>query len=84
MAFGDHHPYSQQDMERLVKRAGESGADGFVTTEKDAVKLTGALRLRLEQAGPVVAMRAACGAGGLQGEDDGADRHGDRDGAAWR
>ena len=57
VAFGDHHAYSEQDIERLVKRAEESGAGGFVTTEKDAVKLTGALRLRLEQVGPVVALR---------------------------
>ncbi len=40
-----------------MKRAQASGADGFVTTEKDAVKLTGALRLYLEQVGPIVAMR---------------------------
>jgi tetraacyldisaccharide 4'-kinase len=57
VSFGDHHAYSEQDIERLVKRAQASGADGFVTTEKDAVKLTGALRLRLEQIGPLVALR---------------------------
>ena len=41
----------------LVERARVSGADGFVTTEKDAVKLTAAMRTRLETVGPVAVAR---------------------------
>jgi tetraacyldisaccharide 4'-kinase len=53
LAFGDHHGYGAADVERLVKVAGECGATGFVTTEKDAVKLTGAMLERLRAVGPV-------------------------------
>src|ERR1700722_4478661 len=45
--FRDHHRYTEADIERLVGGARQSGADGFVTTEKDAVKLSGAMRERL-------------------------------------
>jgi tetraacyldisaccharide 4'-kinase len=38
-AFADHHNYSQADVERLAQLAASLGADGFVTTSKDAVKL---------------------------------------------
>jgi tetraacyldisaccharide 4'-kinase len=55
--FGDHHRYGMVDVERLVKVAGECGADGFITTEKDAVKLTVAMRGRLEAVGPLVIAR---------------------------
>ena len=57
LAFGDHHRYESADMERLVTRARESGATGFVTTEKDAVKLSGAMRARLESVGPISVAR---------------------------
>jgi tetraacyldisaccharide 4'-kinase len=57
VAFEDHHAYVEQDIERLVAQAQTSGADGFVTTEKDGVKLTAAMRSRLETVGPVVVMR---------------------------
>lgn len=53
-AFRDHHAYRAADMERLVRMAAESEADGFVTTEKDAVKLTAAMRDRLRGAGGLV------------------------------
>jgi len=46
-AFRDHHAYARADVEALVKLAKEHGADGFVTTEKDAVKLTPAMLDRL-------------------------------------
>jgi tetraacyldisaccharide 4'-kinase len=36
-AFRDHHNYDQQDIERLENNA--NGADAFLTTAKDAVKL---------------------------------------------
>jgi tetraacyldisaccharide 4'-kinase len=52
--FGDHHRYGMVDVERLVTVARECGAVGFVTTEKDAVKLTVEMRARLEAVGPVV------------------------------
>ena len=44
--FSDHHHYSERDIERLLKTRAESGADSFVTTEKDEVNL-GKLRERL-------------------------------------
>ncbi len=46
-AFRDHHAYSATDVEGLVELAKAHGADGFVTTEKDAVKLTPPMRKRL-------------------------------------
>ena len=54
VAFGDHHKYGKGEIARLLERARERGADGFITTEKDAVKLTEAMRGRLEAAGAVV------------------------------
>jgi tetraacyldisaccharide 4'-kinase len=53
--FRDHHVYVSGDMERLVSLAIRHHADGFVATEKDAVKLTPALRDRLHSVGPVIA-----------------------------
>ena len=45
--FRDHHAYSSSDVEGLVELAQMHGADGFVTTEKDAVKLTAEMLERL-------------------------------------
>lgn len=56
IAFPDHHAYTDHDMQRLVDAARQHGADGFVTTEKDAVKLT-VLREHLEAVGPLVVAR---------------------------
>ena len=53
VAFGDHHAYAMVDMVRMVAMAKECGATGFVTTEKDAVKLTDAMMERLREVGPV-------------------------------
>jgi len=53
VAFADHHIYTAADMERLVKAAQQSGATGFLTTEKDAVKLTHAMLAQLRTVGPV-------------------------------
>jgi tetraacyldisaccharide 4'-kinase len=60
VAFADHHRYSMADMERLIGVASSLKGSGFVTTEKDAVKLTAPMRERLEQFGPlmVVALEA--------------------------
>jgi len=54
IAFPDHHGYADADIVRLLREARQRGADGFVTTEKDAVKLTPAMRERLEAVGPLV------------------------------
>lgn len=54
MAFADHHTYSERDVERLLEQARILRADGLVTTEKDAVKLTRAMRSRLEWVGPLL------------------------------
>jgi tetraacyldisaccharide 4'-kinase len=53
-AFPDHHAFSAQDIDQLLEVAKRRRASGFVTTEKDAVKLTDDLRKRLESVGPVV------------------------------
>ncbi|TAN21222.1 MAG: tetraacyldisaccharide 4'-kinase [Acidobacteria bacterium] len=37
--FRDHHHYSLRDLARLRARAQAAGADGFITTAKDAVNL---------------------------------------------
>ena len=55
--FPDHNPYGEQDVERLLREARACGANGFVTTEKDAVKLTPGIRDRLETVGPIVVAR---------------------------
>jgi tetraacyldisaccharide 4'-kinase len=57
VAFADHHAYGDVDIKRLLDAARQFGADGFVTTEKDAVKLTPAMRERLETVGPLVVAR---------------------------
>jgi len=55
--FPDHHAYDDNDVRLLLERARRAEANGFVTTEKDAVKLTPILRERLETLGPVVVAR---------------------------
>lgn len=42
LAFPDHHSYTQHDLELIKKEAGPHGA--VITTEKDGVKLKGALK----------------------------------------
>ena len=37
--FADHHWYTREELARLERRAAEVRADGFVTTEKDWVRL---------------------------------------------
>lgn len=41
MPFRDHHKYSPSDLKKLEKAAEKAGASYFLTTAKDAVKLTG-------------------------------------------
>jgi tetraacyldisaccharide 4'-kinase len=57
MIFPDHHAYNEADMHRLLESARRVEANGFVTTEKDAVKLTPILRDHLEALGPIVVAR---------------------------
>jgi tetraacyldisaccharide 4'-kinase len=57
MIFPDHHAYDKGDVAKLLERARGCGANGFVTTEKDAVKLTPLLRDWLETVGPIVVAR---------------------------
>ena len=40
-SFRDHHRYTEKDVRELMDAATRSEADGFVTTEKDAVNLGG-------------------------------------------
>jgi tetraacyldisaccharide 4'-kinase len=39
VAFRDHHAYSQPDIDRLLALKKQTSADGFITTEKDAINL---------------------------------------------
>jgi tetraacyldisaccharide 4'-kinase len=41
--FRDHHGYSERDIQDLLKLRQQSEAEGFVTTEKDAINLGGFL-----------------------------------------
>jgi tetraacyldisaccharide 4'-kinase len=47
VAFSDHHFYEQKDMDRLLALKNQTGAEGFITTEKDAINL-GAFTTRLQ------------------------------------
>lgn len=49
--FRDHHRYTAADVEGLVAAAATVGADGFVTTAKDAVKLSAAMTASLRDHG---------------------------------
>jgi tetraacyldisaccharide 4'-kinase len=46
ISFPDHHCYTERDLARLSQARSAAGADGFITTEKDAINL-GALAGRL-------------------------------------
>jgi len=54
MAFRDHHPYTMSDMTDIVATARRLNFSGFVTTEKDAVKLSPEMLAKLNEVGPVV------------------------------
>ena len=56
--FPDHHRYEETDFTLLTRTAKEMHATGFITTEKDAVKIAPAVRARLEaEIGPVMVVR---------------------------
>lgn len=46
-AFGDHHRYSESDMEHLIQVAQAQGANAFLMTEKDFVRLPQTQREKL-------------------------------------
>ena len=52
-SYPDHHRYTYRDVTDLCHRAQQAGADGFLTTEKDDVKLSRAMRSQLTTAGPL-------------------------------
>ena len=54
VAFADHHGYSEADIRRVIEVAKSLEGTGFVTTEKDAVKLTERMREELMQFGPLM------------------------------
>ena len=39
ISFPDHHRYSENDIEGLLRTAQKTGADGLITTEKDEINL---------------------------------------------
>jgi tetraacyldisaccharide 4'-kinase len=51
IAYPDHHAYEMRDIERILELGRQLNATGFVTTEKDNVKLTATMRGRLETLG---------------------------------
>jgi tetraacyldisaccharide 4'-kinase len=57
VAFADHHPYTNRDIAHLLQRARQIGTNGFVTTEKDAVKITPEMRSHLGAVGPLIVAR---------------------------
>ncbi|WP_446741692.1 tetraacyldisaccharide 4'-kinase [Silvibacterium acidisoli] len=57
LAFRDHHRYSEQDIEELLRQLREKRAESFVTTEKDWVRLSPVQRQQLEAAAPLAAAR---------------------------
>ncbi len=39
-SFADHHPFTKNDVTKLIRKAQENGCQGLLTTEKDLVKLS--------------------------------------------
>lgn len=53
VAMRDHQRYDAAVVKKLIQQAAAARANGFVTTAKDAVKLSDNLRRELAQAGPL-------------------------------
>lgn len=53
VALKDHQRYDDGVVQRLVQAAERVKANGFVTTAKDAVKLSQAMRTALQRVGPI-------------------------------
>ncbi|HTV07398.1 MAG TPA: tetraacyldisaccharide 4'-kinase [Acidobacteriaceae bacterium] len=56
-SLGDHQDYSRAEIERLAAMLKRNGAECFVTTEKDAARLTAGQLRRLEEKAPVCVAR---------------------------
>lgn len=56
-AIGDHQRYSAAEIARLTGMLKQHGADCFVTTGKDAVRMTAEQRQKLEETAPVCVAR---------------------------
>jgi tetraacyldisaccharide 4'-kinase len=56
--FEDHHPFSEQEIEALVRSAGQAGALELITTQKDAVRIPAAARERFSRQITVVMVEA--------------------------
>lgn len=54
VVFPDHHRYRDASIAHLLRVAHRTGANGFVTTEKDAVKLSASMRHQLATIGPLL------------------------------
>jgi tetraacyldisaccharide 4'-kinase len=52
-AFRDHHRYDQTDMQQLIHLAHAQGANAFLTTEKDFVRLSPAQKELLASVAPL-------------------------------
>jgi tetraacyldisaccharide 4'-kinase len=53
LSFRDHHRYTPEDIDKLVKLCARERCEEFVTTEKDAVRLDPESLLRLTAAAPL-------------------------------
>jgi tetraacyldisaccharide 4'-kinase len=53
IAFPDHHRYTAEDMRQLTEVCHRGGGDAFITTEKDAVKITPELKAQLQAHSPL-------------------------------
>lgn len=53
LALGDHQSYSEAEIGRLTAMLRRHNAECFVTTEKDAVRMTREQRTRLEEVAPL-------------------------------
>jgi tetraacyldisaccharide 4'-kinase len=53
----DHHRFTDRDVRTLCDAAGKYGAQCFVTTEKDLVRLVAPQRVRLEEIAPLIAVK---------------------------
>lgn len=57
LALRDHQPYSPAEIDRLAALLRQHKAECFITTEKDAVRMTPDQRSRLEDAAPLYVAR---------------------------
>ena len=54
IAFPDHHRYTAENMQQLTESLRAQAGEAFITTEKDAVKLTPELCAQLEACAPML------------------------------